>query len=63
MLFLCYGLLSANHMGKLVEICMFAAFGAFMPSSVRMLGDSRSSSLVHVHCDGTSHLQRRICFI
>jgi hypothetical protein len=48
-------------MGKLVEICLFAAFGGFMPSSVRMtLEDSRSSNLVHVLCDGTSHLQRRL---
>jgi len=47
-------------MHKLVEICLFAAFGDFMMSSVRMLGDSRSSDLVYVHCDGTSQLQRRI---
>jgi len=47
-------------MPKLVEICLFAAFGDFMMISVRMLGDSRSSDLVHVHCDETSQLQQHI---
>jgi hypothetical protein len=49
-------------MGKLVEICLFAVFGDFMPSSVRMLGESVEPffELVHVHCHETLHLQRRI---